>query len=271
MKDAAIFVPSYRRSERIMENMSTLDFLSDEWKSKTYLVVREEEENLYKRVAGCYGIGLRTIPKAETSAGFFGWGHTMDWIVDTFTEEFERIVTMDDDLKLAYRKDMQRGYEAQKPEHFNAMLARLLETDRAIPLMSVTARQFSQKRTEEYRDNARISQLFSFYSPVFCSRPDLRFSRTSGMKFMTDYFFTLNTLSHGIRNRSWNRFTVDDMPDAEGGCSTFRTIEEHSAAAIELSRRFPSLVSLYEKTNWGDNRIGVRVKWLQAYQERREE
>lgn len=260
-----IFIPSYKRAARLGKTINTLQFLSAEWRLRTTLVVREDEEEAYLPIAKTYGVGLHAIPRAcYDGKDFFGWGDTMDYIVDLGSRNHERFVIMDDDLKLAYRPSLEvRKWEPMTADTFNLAMDCLMTTSWETPYMGLRERQFSDQRKNEHDDGTRFIHVFSFYGPFFRARTDFRYRNTE-QRFMTDLKMLLSLLVAGINTRTWNRFVHDDIPDAEGGCSTMRTIEGYNESAIQLYKQFPEFVTLRQKTNWGDVRIGTTIAWAKA-------
>jgi len=265
-EESALFVPSYKRANRLLTKINTLQWISPEWMGKTFLVVREDEKDVYSAVQAKYeGLRLLTIPKTEyLGKDFFGWGDTMDWILSYAILKFSRFVIMDDDLKLSYRRELKNAiWEPMTFQEFNEGMARLLETYDSIPYMGWRERQFSDGHTEEYEDNARFIHVFGFYSAFFEAHLEYRYRNTE-QRFMTDLKMLLSLLVNGVRTRAWMRFCHDDIPDAPGGCSVMRSIEAYNDSAVLLHKTFPDLVALRQKTNWGDARIGTIISWRKA-------
>lgn len=258
---ALIIIPSYRRAERLLSTINTTTSMPDSVKKETVLFVREEERAAYEHTADALGVGLVSF---EPSHQPFGWGHTMDAIFDKYTQEQERFIVMDDDLAL---------YSHHQGEYsginWNAMLACLLSVSDDIPLASILARQFSQNHKEPLEYNTRLMQVFSVYSPAI--NDTYRFARDSGMFYMTDVYFTLNTLRHGIKNKVYTNFVRNDVPNTPGGCLALgRNAETHALDAKRLKQLFPTLVNLYEKeaTKWEKGTIGTRISWKGAFRSR---
>lgn len=259
-----IYIPSYRRSERLMNRINTLQWISEEHRKQTWLVVREDDVDAYNPVVDHYRVGLVVIPSEAYDNRFFGWGDTMDWIVNYASKFSERFIIMDDDLKLAYRPDLEVAeWKPFTEEIFDAAMATLLTTSMDIPYMGLRERQFSDAKKTEYEDGSRFIHIFSFYAPFFIQHPEYRY-RNTDQRFMTDLKMLLTLLTNGVTTRTWNRYVHDDVPDADGGCSTMRTVEGYNESAIQLYRAFPDFVSLRQKTNWGDTRIGTMISWKKA-------
>lgn len=256
-----IVIPSYRRADRLLKNDGTLRYVSDRYKKNTYIAIRAEDKEAYRPVADFFGVSLHVLMTLPEEAK---WGHTMDAIMDEFGDR--NLVIMDDDLKMTYRPELKVAkWEKMTPLHFDAFMECLASVDNVTPLASGQTRQFSIQHTDEIEYDVRVNQIYSLFMPFFRQHPQFRFSRHSGMPYMSDYYFCLTLLQHGIHNKVFNRFTRDDTPDAPGGCSVFRTAKEHSKAAKMLRDFFPDLVSLYIKDNWDEPRVGVRIKWSKAF------
>lgn len=255
---AKIIIPSYRRAARLRRTINTTTYMTDYARKETVLFVREEERAEYEETASALGVGLETFCPAS---GPFGWGHTMDAIFDLYTEREERFIVMDDDLALFSHHQGEYG-----PIDWSVLLACLFSTGEEIPLASILARQFSQNHPDPIEYNTRLMQVFSVYSPAIQDK--YRFARDSKMMYMTDMYFTLNTLRHGVQNKVYTNFVRNDVPNTEGGCLALgRNVETHAESARQLKRLFPSLVTLYEKeaTKWEQGTIGTRVSWKKAF------
>lgn len=272
--DILIAVPSYRRAERLMERRNTLDFISERWRENVMLFVRDEEEADYLPVAVKYGMDMKLIPFYAYSGKPFGWGHTMDYMMNyAAAEGYTHLITIDDDLTMAYRPEPKK-YITFRPEHFDLMMESLITTDENIPLAGILPRQYSQDHVAPIEYNGRIMQLFSFYMPAFRDPKGFRFAY-NGPMYMSDLYFTLRTLQAGIRNKVFTAFTRDDVFNAPGGCEAVgRTTEEHAKSAVFIRNAFPDLVTLRvrepAKNNKNDMgcRVGTIVKWSKAFKEK---
>lgn len=258
-----IIIPSYRRANRLLQTKNTLTDMPIHWRERTALFVREEERADYAELAEYYGVNLESFtPVCEPyTNNRFGWGHTMDAIFDKYTTEQERFVVMDDDLAL-----FNHDHGKYSPIDWDAMMEALLSTDEEYPLASILPRQFSQNHLEPVEYNTRMMQVFSVFSDKL--RYKYRFARDSGMMYMTDMFFTLNTLQHGVKNKVYTTFVRNDVPNTPGGCLALgRDAASHGKDAFRLRQHFPHLVTLYQKEagNWEKGTIGTRVQWRKAY------
>jgi len=87
-----------------------------------------------------------------------------------------------------------------------------------------------------------------------------------------DYYVNLQLLTRGIPNRVIYKFISNPgFSNADGGCSTYRTIESHNTACKKLAEKFPEFVSIKTKVAtsgpWkGIERLGINGKWKKAYE-----
>lgn len=87
-----------------------------------------------------------------------------------------------------------------------------------------------------------------------------------------DYYVNLQLLTRGIPNRVLYKFISNPgFSNADGGCSTYRTIESHNTACKKLAEKFPEFVSIKTKVAtsgpWkGIERLGINGKWKKAYE-----
>lgn len=262
-----VFVISYKRSDRMLTCQNTLDSFNDRILRDTTIVVREEEKEAYEKVAKVYGASIDIIPE-ETyrSVTFFGWGETMDFVLSKYAPSIERFIICDDDLRLTFRKDLTVNKLTKMSldeEQCERMIAYLLDSSNEAPLKGIIKRGFCMNFQEPEIVDVQINAMFGFFSPFFLNHPEMRFT-TGNICHMPDRQLCLSLLTHGHHTRASCEFCFDDTPNAEGGCSLVRTPEGHSQSAMDLAKMFPGLVSLTQKTNLGDVRIGTVVNWKRA-------
>lgn len=263
----AICIPSYKRADRLLHSTGqiTLAYVHPSLFDKIYLFVREAEEESYLPVAEKFGIGLITIP--NDTDGIRG---TRDEILRwAISEELEYCIMIDDDLRLDYKPNARKYIRMIDGEHFNHMIFDLIKyCGSKVPVVGITARQFSDEKVKDFDMDTRIIQVFCLYMPVI-KKENIWFSQFS-MQFMTDYAFVLTMLQHGYHNLCLNRYCRDDNSQTPGGCSEMRTVEIQNKSAVMLSALFPGIVTPYVKTTgtWkSEPRVNVRVAWRKAYHE----
>lgn len=263
----AICIPSYQRAERLLysQGQITLAYVATTLLDKTYLFVRESEEESYLPVAEKYGVGLITVP--DDVNGIKG---TRDCILDWAKEqELEKCIMIDDDIRLDWKPDARTYKRMIGGEYFDRMIADLLDVCRPdYPVVGITARQFSNNKTEYADFDTRIIQVFCLHMPTIL-KAGIRFSQFAA-PFMSDYYFVLSMLQTGYHNICLNHYCRDDNTQTPGGCSSVRTVENASKSAVTLSKAFPGIVTPYVKTTgtWSENRVNVRISWKKAFRKK---
>jgi hypothetical protein len=203
-----------------------------------------------------------------------GISHTRKWILtELAAQEGERYVLMlDDDMDFCYRPDMGKDdLETIKDlERFEAMF-KVLEQWLAEGFVHVglAARQGSNHVSEPYRDVARMINAYA-YDTIALADLGIELGR---MPVMEDLDLTLQLLRKGYPNRVSYQYVWNQRGSgAEGGCSSYRTLEMQSNAALKLKSYHPEYVSIVTKTAgtvWKnmEERDDVIVQWQKAYEE----
>jgi len=263
----AICIPSYQRAERLLysQGQITLAYVHTSLVDQTYLFVRESEEESYLPVAEKYGVGLITIP--DDVNGIKG---TRDCILDWAKEqELEKCIMIDDDIRLDYKPDARTYKRMLGGEYFDRMITDMLHyCGSTVPVIGITARQFSNNKIKWMDMDTRIIQVFCLHIPII-KKVGIRFSHFRA-PFMSDYYFVLSMLQAGYHNLCLNRYCRDDNTQTPGGCSSMRTTKNASLSAVALSKVFPGIVTPYVKTTgtWNEPRVNVRIAWKKAFRKK---
>lgn len=260
-----IAIPSYRRAEYLLNRVNTLDHMEPRELGRTWLCVCEEEIEGYVPVAEKYGCGIQELCLEE----FDGIPETRDAIFEiAWLRKKKFLIMIDDDIDFAYKPNSKTYITMTGNDrmYFAPMIACMLQTcSPKIPVVGITARQFSQNKTELIDYTSRIIQVYCWHMrTILCE--EISFSKAE-MPFMTDYYVILDLLTRGYKNAVLNRWSRDDTTQAPGGCAETRTAEIQSECAKKLAHRFPEVVHPYYKTSgtWDEPRINVRVAWKKAY------
>ena len=255
-----IFIHTYKRADRLLEHDAnhTLAYMDRKSLDNTYLFVRKEEKDEYLKVADKYGCRVVTLDVSKKGA----LPETRDLMLKFAKKmHFQKIVMMDDDLRLDVKSDS-RTYIRMSSERtdFSEMITELLSyCSEEYPVTGITARQFSMDKIKKYDINTRIIQIMCFYLPVI-EKHNLKFTGLNVL-CMSDYYMVLSLLQLGYKNLCLNTYCRDDHAQTSGGCAIYRTAEVHSQSAVALYKRFPELVTLYQKDTgtWKESRINVRI------------
>ena len=212
----------------------------------------------YVRVVGCPGINI---------------GQTRQHILETSGSDI--VVMADDDMTFAYRPNPELPKLKVCPS-LDPMLRLIRDcVDKGYVHGGIGPRQGNgllKKQTIYdtqgcYQDVGRVNNFHYFDRVRFLS---------TGVKFddwevMEDFYVTLRLLQLGLPNRIIQNYVWDQgTSGASGGCSIYRTLDRHNAAAAKLAEHFPNIVRLVTKTStsaWFDGkpRNDVVVQWKKAY------
>ncbi len=265
MSTYKIVIPTHKRAEHLLNKKgnNTLRYIGPAMRDRTYIAIREEEEPEYLRVAERFGVGMNHLFLKEEE----GIPETRDVILEEASKEgWEHLIMIDDDLKFATRSlgNKYTTFDEEGQEFGKMIMELMVQCDEGVPLVGITARQFSNDKPS-YSGNTRIIQLLCFHMPTIVST-GLTFTG-SGMRYMTDYYFTLSLLQCGYRNLCLNTYTRDDIAQFPGGCSVRRTVDLYNESARKLKKHFPDLVRLEWKTGgtWKAPRITPYVSWKKAF------
>lgn len=129
-----------------------------------------------------------------------------------------------------------------------------------------TAREGANRNTGHHALNTRIMRVLGYHRPTL-NRLGIRFD---DVELMEDFHVALQLLEAGVPNLVLNDYAHNqDGSNVAGGCSTFRTMERHGAAAQKLADLHPRFVTVVEKTTkgaWGGGtRKDVLIQWKKAY------
>lgn len=266
-----IFVLSYRRGERLCKTKGTLNCISEDWKDRTYLVIREEESADYNKACEMFGVKKLIIPTEVTAQDtMFDWSQTMDYILDEIAIKhgYKSVLLCDDDFTIGHRLDLSSSKaSAVTREEFNLMMDLLLDRPIDVPIAGIIPRGFSHAMNSREIRNKTIAGMFALNVEFFKNHPEYRFF-DERVRFMGDRLMCLKTLGDGVQNVAYAEFTHDSVTNTQGGCSTHRTKENHSYSAFNMQKMFPDLVDIRVKTNLGDTRLDLHIDWLKAFKEK---
>ena len=259
-----IAIPSYKRYEMILNKRNALDYFDDELLKKTKLAIRIIESEEYLPVFNKYK-GLGTYFLNNTTSGIV---ETRNNILKHSMLAYTKLIMIDDDTAFAFRPNLNGNmYTNQSKKMFREMIKELLYYCGCnYPIVGITARQFSNTKTNIKDENTRIAQVYCLHLPTL-KKENIQFGEGS-LTCMEDYYLIIKMLKLGYKNLCLNQYTRDDTKTQRpGGCAETRTAKSHSNSARRLCKMFPDIVVPYIKNNgtWKEKRINVRVKWKKAF------
>ena len=247
---ATIYIPTRGR----IDYQRTWSSISPYWRDRTKLVtVPEETEALY----------LCGYPVLECPVS--GIANTRQWILEQH-ESDGPVILMDDDRDFfARRNDDPTKMRGLQPGEFDLMMGELVDLLALTPLVGIANRARANFQTEPLLRNTRMHDLL-VVDPQVARREGFRFDN---VEFMEDFDFILQVLAAGYDTLLLNTYVKGDHgSNRAGGCSTYRTPEGQTAAALDLALRWPEFVKLRSVRRAGDewwaNRTDVTVQWAKA-------
>jgi hypothetical protein len=203
-----------------------------------------------------------------------GIARTREWMLTELAEkrQVRHILMLDDDMDFCYRPDMSSpSLETIKEHNRFEMIFEILELWLKSNFVHVGlgARQGSHTVTEPYRDVARMMNAYA-YDTVALKEIGVELGR---LPVMEDFDLTLQLLRKGYPNRVSYQYVWNQRGSgAEGGCSSYRTMEMQTEAANKLYELHPDYVTVVTKkagSVWKEfeEREDVMIRWKDAYRE----
>lgn len=258
-----ICIPSHRRSFLI--NSKTLSQIPKNLLKDTIVFCCYDEWENYENVVSApvrvIGLNVKGIAQTRHEIGQF----CQDANEDTF-------VMLDDDLKFIRREnpDTTKLIPADNND-MNNMFANIRRHLGRFCHVGVSARQGNNNVGIGSADvlverNTRLLRVLAYRTKDFL---DLEHGRVD---IMEDFDITLQLLRKGKPNINLYWWSQDqDMTQAPGGCSEYRTHEIHTASVLKLKDLHSNFVKVVEKTNKTGGEFGTRtearIQWKAAYEE----
>lgn len=262
-----VFVPSTRRSEVKEIQRGPLARMAAHTRTRATYVVPVEQVPAY--TASLQSLGWSEVEVVP----FFGKGiaETRQFI-GQYAEKhgIKHFLAVDDDVHWLVRRgpDTWRMRYAE-PIEIDAMLEcvdKLLVDFGHVGVSSREGNNYLGVGSPEtlYTQNVRTLRALAYRTKDFLSVEHCR------VQLMEDFDVNLQLLKLGIPNANIGYWAQgQQMTNAPGGCSTFRTQELHERSARKLAELHPGLVKLRMKSNKTDkdgfgSRLEVTVKWKAA-------
>jgi len=264
-----IFIPTINR----VDFQYTLSSLPDSWLPNTWLVAPPDEKgkHVYENI----------LYHPEEVKGI---GPVRQWIMDNSWDP--KVMYMDDDLTFQHRKyqvspldfndKITEGHPCQLEGADHASVEKMMDVlcswmyDDGIPVVSTSLFEYNRFYAVSYYDNYRIDRCYAVDRDKL-NKIGFRWDR---MKLMESFDMALSMLRAGYRSRStfhWTQLNTR-MSNASGGCSTYRTTEMQSEAAVQLQQIHGKYITIVDKKapSWGKDmaeRKDVRIRWAQSFKD----
>jgi hypothetical protein len=259
-----IYIPSRGRFKQSVILPGTLKYFNTELRQRTTVVVRVDEEQKYAwlrdEVGEVIAVSYETIDQKRLKIGQLAQSRGE-----------EKFAMVDDDLTdfLVRRNE----HEERQRMATSAEVQECFETVENVlddyAQVSVSAREGNGLSGIVggkliMNENSRAMRAMSFRTEDFLSVEHCR------VQCMEDHDVTLQLLKSGRKNAvlywwSQGQKTYENA----GGCSTWRTLSVHNAAATRLHELHPDVVRL-RTTNKGGlgERLECTIQWKRAYKEK---
>lgn len=252
-----IFIPSMQRAGQQI----TLGVLRAAGvpASDIYIVVPTKEIKTYKDEDA---VVLGTLAKGIADTRQF----CLDYAHDC---EYPYIIMFDDDLTFQKRRtDDPTKFVPCTPKDVKAMLGLFAKLATKYASVGGLAREGGHRKTEPLSECDRPQRAHAF---------DVERVRALGCRYNSglnqdDFDMTLQLLRKGAKNVIVNSYVNSQvMSNANGGASSYLTIERHNASVMRLAKIHHPFVRVVDKPPqvsgaWGGHpRKDVHISWKRAY------
>jgi hypothetical protein len=264
-----IFVPSTARAHLERLKRGPLAGMLPETRSSTTYVVYPEESSAYKASLDALGWSSQGTSIVECPAR--GIASKRQFIGGQAKKrKLSKFLMLDDDIHWLIRKSPDAWHmRYARPEEVAALMERISRLLDNYGHVGVSSREGNNRLgvgspDELVVENVRTQRALAYRTVEFLSVEHCR------VPVMEDFDVNLQLLKLGIPNANIGYWAQgQQMTNAPGGCSTFRTREVHEQAARTLAELHPGLVRLRVKSNKTDadgfgSRVEVTVRWKAA-------
>jgi hypothetical protein len=261
-----VYIPSMGRAANIGRIGTTHDFLKGHG---SVYVVPPDEVDAYKRALVNAG-GHSTVIACKEQ----GIAAVRHWIgKEARRVREDKFCMMDDDLMFAVR-DSEDDWHLRKSKEADVaqMLCWIEDMLTGYAHVSISPRMVNAGAFKDgcnalngIKENSRTLRVLAYQTEAFLKMKHGR------VPVMEDFDVNLQLLEAGLKNVQSFYWSNDQRGTGEkGGCSSYRTLEAHNAAATKLQSLHPEFVKLREKENKTGaaelrKRLEVTIQWGQAF------
>jgi hypothetical protein len=253
-----IYIMSRGRAGKV----NTLNWISEKWRDRTYIVMREMEDYAHYYRGK---VGLITAPQWVDN-----YSKKFQWILDGLQGVCEsghnesKAIIIDDDLVFSTRVGNSLR-TVRDPNILDEMWDQIEQYLEDFALVGVHPRQMGQEAPEPMVLNGRIICLQGVNRELIGS------VKVDQFPILADVVLNCTLLSRGKANAILTTYFQDHGPcQAPGGCSIYRTPAMQREAVEYLALRWPGFVKVVERrpkvAKWmGDVRYDYRCQWKQLF------
>jgi hypothetical protein len=250
------YITTYARKDAQI----TWNNLTNNWKSRTHLVVQDREKEMYSEYPR-----VIVLPKEIQTLS-----PTREWLIRN--SRGYRFSIFDDDLEFYKSKasdDEGPSNTIMKEEDFIALEKEIDDWFDEGNIHCGLGSVVNPPRSNKYDENSRICMN------VFYDGPNVPVDKVHWSRLICsqDFDCNLQLLRQGHKNRVFNRYRVGQKATAtSGGCQSYRTIELHNQCMQQLSDYHNDFVTLRTKVETGTGewkgleKFAATILWKKAYE-----
>jgi len=245
-----IAIPSYMRWHKPIK---TIEQFPEHMYPQIKVFVRDYEVEPYRKVVpkGVELIKLYESTDMATTRNEMLKHMEGDWVV------------LDDDLSFREYNKLERGYRNASPESCVRLyreLRRLLNA--GFIHASVAAPVVGARHKGKLLHNTRYYAVTALSASAF-----KKMGITYRTKCMSDFDVNLRLLRLGFPSAIITKWILQTSANDEGGCSVYRTTENHLQSAKRVAKFHKGFVKIVRASAWKgmDDRFDVRISWDKAY------
>lgn len=265
-----IYIPTRGRSDKLATG--TLSLLPHSLLADTTLVVHSDnqEPRLYREALekiGLPGLNVLDFKYENIAEKRLCIGN------DASSMGYEKFVMLDDDIDFLIRKAPD-NWQLHAPNGVELeLMFKAIESElNRYSMVGISPREGNNRfglggPSDLVFEKTRLMRVLAFRTEDFLSVEHCR------VPVMEDFDITLQLLRQGKKNIMLAYYANGQKAtNAPGGCSLWRTLELHNAAAHKLAELHPRYVKTRHKKNKSDNagleeRTEVTIQWKKAYKE----
>jgi hypothetical protein len=257
--------------------VTTLKWIPDTWKDRTYLVVPKAEVlDYYEKSLGGIrhdGTGPQVIAAPESVTNY---SQKFQWILDGLEvdagplglndlDRGYKAVILDDDLVFSQFSKDGKLLTIRDSLRLDEMFVQMEVLLDSYALVGVHPRQNAHETKDNWVENCRIICIQGI------NRRLIGHVKVDQFPILADVVLNCTLLARGQANAILTTFFQDHGPcQAPGGCSIYRTPDMQRAAVEYLTARFPGFVKVVERrpkvAKWmGDVRYDYTCQWKRLY------
>jgi hypothetical protein len=246
MSNIKIAIQSYKRSDKVI----TLDSIPLSYKDNVYLFVRREEYDLYYNNYGqrCNVVPLDNVQYlSDTRTAIINYfGNDRIWLTDDDNKiHTARYIEEKDIIKPNTKEIVTEDQFYDCLSYMDEMMD--LGYTHGLLRLSLFARgnKYWPHRVNCYG----FTNTFLDLSKI--DKSDLPYN---DVQIMSDLYVFLYLLKKGYDNCMISKYMVTSGPaNSQGGCSTYRNVENYNRCAEKIAQTFPEYVKIKDKSRYNSN------------------